>query len=314
MPDSRHIVVGGQIDHNDRHLYVLDTQGNGIQPLTATTNRESEPAVSPDGRRIAFASGANDFDLVEIGLDGSGPRMLATSRSEHSPTWSPSGGQYAYVTDANLASEIWLRSSQEGSARPLVRLDAGFPPWTILRRLQFSPDGRRIAYDIYGPKHVIAVSSIAGGEPVVLDQESTEQHASSWSPEGNWIAYQRLNQAKAKYDVKIPLGGGKPVSVCDTSRSNETDWSPSGDWICQPWGDKLRLVSVDGKTYKVLDSRNGSRRVLARRRHTLCGAAQRCTEVGSGRVRHARQTREENHAARLARLSHDRGVQPPSRR
>jgi Tol biopolymer transport system component len=166
MPDSRHIVVSGQIDHNDGHLYLLDTQSNRIQPLTATTNRESAPAVSPDGRRIAFASGANDFDVVEIGLDGSGPRtLLATSRSEQHPAWSPSGGEYAYATNANLASEIWLRSSQEGSARPLVKLDSGFPPWTELRRLQFSPDGRRIAYDIYGPKHVIAISSIAGGEP-----------------------------------------------------------------------------------------------------------------------------------------------------
>ena len=128
------------------------------------------------------------------------------------------------MTNANLASEIWLRSGQEGSARPLVRLDAGFPSWTILRRLQFSPDGRRIAYDIYGSKHVIAVSSIAGGAPVVLDQESTEQHASSWSPEGDSIAYQRLNQAKAKYElVKIPLGGGKPVSICDTSLAAKRD-------------------------------------------------------------------------------------------
>jgi serine/threonine protein kinase len=257
MPDSRHIVVSGQIGHDDRHLYMLDTQTNSIQPLTATTNRESEPAVSPDGRRIAFASGAEDFDVVEIGLDGSGPRMLlATSRSEHSPAWSPSGGQYAYVTNASLASEIWFRSSREGSAMPLVRLGSGFPPWSTLRSPQFSPDGRRIAYDIYGSKHVIAVSSIAGGEPVVLDQESTEQHSSSWSPDGNWIAYQRLNREKAKYElVKIPLGGGKPVPICETSRSNYTEWSPTGEWICHPWGDKLRLASVDGKTaHKVLDS------------------------------------------------------------
>jgi dipeptidyl aminopeptidase/acylaminoacyl peptidase len=163
--------------------------------------------------------------------------------------------QYAYSTNANVASAIWLRSGQEGSARPLVRLDSRFPSWSQLRNLQFSPDGRRIAYDIYGPKHVIAVSSIAGGEPVVLDQESPEQHSSSWSPDGNWIAYQRLNPGRGKYElVKMPLGGGNPVPLCETSRSNETDWSPTGEWICHPWDNKLRLVSVDGKTLKVLDS------------------------------------------------------------
>ena len=191
------------------------------------------------------------------GWTGRVPRtLLATSRSEYSPAWSPSGGQYAYVTNANLASEIWLRSSQEGSARPLVRLDSGFPPWTELRRLQFSPDGRRIAYDIFGSKHVIAVSSIAGGEPVVLDQESTEQHSSSWSPDGNWIAYQRLNRAKAKYElVKTPLGGGKPVPICETSRSaDERTGRPPESGSATTGAIELRLASVNGKTHKVLDS------------------------------------------------------------
>ena len=54
--------------------------------------------------------------------------------------------------------------------------------------------------------------------------------------------------------MKIPLGGGKPVPIGETSRSGETDWSPSGEWIYQTWGDKLRLASDDGKTHKVLDS------------------------------------------------------------
>jgi Tol biopolymer transport system component len=254
MPDSRRIVVSSLVDRG-YHLYILDTQTNRLQRLTATTNSESAPAVSPDGRRVAFASGANDFDVVEIGLDGSGPRvLLATARSEWQPAWSPSGLQYAYSTNASGSSEIWLRGSQEGSARPLVRLGAGFPSYATLQRPQFSPDGRRIAYDIYGAKHVIAVSSVAGGGPVMLDQESNEQHASSWSPDGNWIAYQRLNPAKGAYElVKTPLGGGKPVSLGETSRGNDTDWSPTGEWICHPRGDRLRLVSPDGSAERFLN-------------------------------------------------------------
>ena len=143
-------MVAGLTGDTDGHLFMLDTQTGRIEPLTATSNQESSPSVSPDGRRIAFAWGADDFDVVEFGLDGSGPRtLLATSRSEVISRLVAFGRSVRYTTNANVASEIWLRSGQEGSARPLVRLDSGFPSWSELRRPQFSPDGRRIALRIY---------------------------------------------------------------------------------------------------------------------------------------------------------------------
>ena len=255
--------------------------------------------------------------MVEIGLDGSGPRMLlATSRSEHSPAWSPSGGQYAYVTNANLASEIWLRSSQEGSARPLVRLSSGFPPWTTLRRVQFSPDGRRISYDIYGAKHVIAVSSIAGGEPVVLDQEINGAALVVLVPGRELDSVSAAQPGKGKYElVKTPLGGGKPVPICETSRSDYTDWSPTGEWICHPWGDKLRLASVDGKAHKVLDSPGTAAVGFSRDGTTLYAvrrnAAQRW-ELATFGLPDGREKKVT--PLNLPALRHNQRIQPPSRR
>ena len=78
------------------------------------------------------------------------------------------------------------------------------------------------------------------------DHESTDQHGLSWSPDGNWIAYRRLNGAKWEL-VKRPLGGGEPVWLDDTGQGgSETAWSPSGEWIAHVKANALHMVSAFG--------------------------------------------------------------------
>ena len=94
-----------------------------------------------------------------------------------------------------------------------------------------------------------------------------------WSPDGNWIAYTRIQDGKWAL-VKTPVGGGKPVVVLETIFSFETDWSPSGQWICFSNPQGLQLVSPDGKIQKLLSksdspdfgfSRDGSTVYIIRR-------------------------------------------------
>ena len=116
MRDNRHLVfsaVAAGIPGS--HIYIGDIEADTVRPLTSSTSDEAFPAVSPEGRRIVFASGGTDFDLFEVPLNGDPLRtLLATSRTEEYPAWSPSGTQYAYTTDASGAPELWLRSVQEG--------------------------------------------------------------------------------------------------------------------------------------------------------------------------------------------------------
>jgi serine/threonine protein kinase/Tol biopolymer transport system component len=270
LPDNRHLVIAGSMGDMDPQLYMLDTARDRMWPLTASPITQTEPNVSPDGRRIAFTSGTDDYDLLEFSMDGSGKRtVLATSRSEQTPAWSPTGGQYAYGTNANVAPEIWLRSMSEDSARPLVKQDSASPAWYGLIWPRFSPDGQRISYDIYGRKHQVAISSVAGGQPIVLDQESPDQHGGSWSPDGNWLAYRRLNAGKWEL-VKTPVGGGKPVFLSQTRHAGgETDWSPTGEWICHFTDEGMELVSPDGKGRHTLTGLNATTFGFARDGATL---------------------------------------------
>jgi len=255
LGDSRHVVIGARIPVGSAsHLYSLDTETGEVSLLMGSTGEELDPAVSPDGKTIAFAQGSIDMDLMEGSLDR--PQisvLLATSRKESLPAWAPSGRQYSYISDAGGMPEVWLRSVVEGWAKPIVTANKeGFLAPNAPRT---SPDGQRIAYTRYGARHKIWISSTSGGPEVPLDEQTTDQHACAWSPDGNWIAYTRY--AAGKWEIaKAPSGGaGQPVRLTDGGGAFAyLDWSPSGEWIA---------YSGDGGLVKLVSSKGGEARIVS---------------------------------------------------
>jgi len=97
-------------------LSLVDLAAGTSWKITASASNEVFPAPSPYGKRLAFASGEVGYDIVEVPLDGSGPRdVIATSRSEVAPAWARDGTRFAYLTDRSGVQEIWLRNRADGS-------------------------------------------------------------------------------------------------------------------------------------------------------------------------------------------------------
>ncbi len=247
MPDGLHVVFAVELTAGfGTHLYLINTVTGEVQTITSGSGEERDPAVSPDGSKIAYASGSDDYNLVEFSLDGSkATTLLATARSESSATWSPSGLQYAYVTNALGLHGIWMRSIAEGWARPLVEgaandtLDQGQP--------RISPDGQRLAFVRTGPRHTVYVSNLSGGQPVPIEQETTDQHTPAWSPDGDWIAYSRYVGQNWEIAKAPSGGGGRPVRLADGGDSaGWVDWARTGKWIGVRDPGGVSLVSPDG--------------------------------------------------------------------
>jgi Tol biopolymer transport system component/predicted Ser/Thr protein kinase len=298
MPDSRRIVFNASpLRESANRLFMGNTATGAFLQLTAGTNQESSPSVSPDGARIAFVSSRSGLDLIEFPVDGGPPQPLVhSSRDESYPDISTSGA-LVYVTDAAGRPGVRLRVGRDSWSRTIgsERQD-GREPADQIQEARLSPDGQRIAVGELAADHVIWIYQTAGGNAVRLDTESADQHGASWSPDGNWIAYRRLSQDRWAL-VKAPVGGGAIVRLADAdaggvASGGATDWSPTGAWIAHIRDDGVHLVSPDGASSRVLSgprpvsirfTRNGSRLLAVRR------GADRRWELASWDVATARE-------------------------
>ena len=256
MPDNRRLVFGGQVPGSvGSDLQMIDSAKGTIRPLSVTTQDAVQASVSPDGRRIAYTVAQDDFDLVDVPLDGGPERtVLSTGRNEFDPAWSWSGNLLAYSTDRTGTSQIWVRQ-RDGFERPLVTEKDFDQTWIAsFDEPNFSPDDQRIAYTIEGSAgHSVYVSSVAGGKPLRVSDDRYDQRSPTWSSDGAWIAYlQNIEGSWAL--VKAGSGGGnRPMVLRQGCLPSHPKWQhKAGGWIACVTPDGLTLVSADGKESRPL--------------------------------------------------------------
>lgn len=74
-------------DGNGGNIYVMNADGSGLRRLTYGF----DPALSPDGRQVAFTRWDEPRGLWVINTDGSGERLVLGANQPRSPDWSPDG-------------------------------------------------------------------------------------------------------------------------------------------------------------------------------------------------------------------------------
>ncbi|MDH3492320.1 MAG: amidohydrolase, partial [Acidobacteriota bacterium] len=135
-------------------LYISDIDGGNATPLTQDYGWNIQPAVSPDGKQIAFISDRGGLsNLWVMDIDGTNLKQLSDEKKNiiHSPKWSPNG-EYIAVTKGFMsrrsipAGEIWMYHHTGGSGFVIKKRANGKKDQKNTADPAFSPDGKYLYY------------------------------------------------------------------------------------------------------------------------------------------------------------------------
>lgn len=194
--------------------------------LTSTEAWEGQPALSPDGTRVAYAANlAGNVDVYVSDVHGGSPlRLTDDPATDASPAWFPDGRELAFASERSGESAIW-RTGQYGGGATLLVSNAREPA--------LSPDGTRIAFtrDANAGVPGIAVAPLADPSQARRVSEASgdvwgETHP-AWSPDGRSICYATRHGLWT-----VPAAGGAARRLTpETELDREPAWAPTGGFI-----------------------------------------------------------------------------------
>lgn len=183
---SGRIVFASNRD-GDFEIYSMQSDGTDLRQLTFNTAADLNPDWSPNGQQIVFESQRDgQSELYVMNADGTGlTRLTAYADFDGFPTWSPDGNYIAFSSRRNGGYRLYVFALATGQVQQLTNQPySSYPVW--------SPDSSKIAfsadYNQNGWFDLWQIDLTTGVESLLQEYESFDLLASSWSPDGRYLA------------------------------------------------------------------------------------------------------------------------------
>ncbi len=173
-------------------IYVKRVDGKTVTQLTTDPASDIQPAISPTGRHIAFASNRSGaYEIYVMTADGKTIQQVTRGYGDNvHPAWSPDGERLVYSCNSFRSGrwEMWVAELNSPSTRQFIGYGL-FPAW--------SPVEDRIAYQrprargsrLYG----IWTIQLVNGEPSLPTLVASEPDKAfvnpSFSADGKKLAF-----------------------------------------------------------------------------------------------------------------------------
>jgi dipeptidyl aminopeptidase/acylaminoacyl peptidase len=212
--DGRKLVFTREIF--DTNVWRLDLDGPAgkevrRERVIASTLRDQNVSLSPDGAQLAFESNRSGFYEIWIAsADGSNNRQLTSFNGlMSSPQWSPDGQEIAFNANKNAKADVYVIAAGGGAARRLT-----FDPVEALQPV-WSRDGKWIYFSSLrsGDRQIWRVP-VQGGPATRVTPHGGFDIA--FSPDGRWMYYSRLRAASTSI-WRMAVDGGEEKMLIESA-------------------------------------------------------------------------------------------------
>jgi len=214
IENSDGLIILSLADGYYKHLFVYHPAEMQFTRLTNNPWDDVDPAVSPDGTRLAYASRRNGFwDIYTFDFrSGKATRITDTLAYDGHPSWSPDGLWLAYESYSSGNLEIFIQSIQT-PGEPAVQLTD--EPWPDFEP-SWSPAGDQIAFtSLRSGEAEVWTVKVNQADDRFQNISNNPDHADgspAWSPDGSMLAWstaQEGNHFIHIYRTRTP--GSRPV-------------------------------------------------------------------------------------------------------
>jgi len=217
-----------------------------LQRLTQDPEPQTYPAVSADGRRLAFSSrrsGNRNIWLKEF-MTGRETSVAAVAAPGFSPAFSPDAGRLAFRVVEKQAQAIYVATLATGAVERVCKDCGANGGW--------SSDGKALLYTAQSPPRISMLDLISGQSTVLVTHPEHVLHQPYLSPDNRWLCFNVTTVERSRIFV---------APVRRTSAVSEPEWIAITD---DRWDDKPRW-SPDGNVLYFVSERDGFRCIWAQR-------------------------------------------------